>query len=174
MISLCNGASQEEAQACQISVLRGAAAASGGQLLANPEIPADNKISAKNALSKHDVKTILLPEEYKVPNNPFEYVGEIHNRFLFRILNSKDIKQEIEQFLKGDEETIGNYVKIYLDSKPSKIDSKIQKSLTAEIKELIPNYRVKVENFMNLPVKQAIDNLNSPNEVKKFYYSLHQ
>jgi hypothetical protein len=126
-----------------------------------------NRIYAQNACSKTNVNQINLPNEYKVEGNPFEYIGVLHNRNMFQILNSPNKEVELNKILNGNDESFESLTSIYLEVKQINASNEKKEVLKNQLKQLVVNYRNKVTDFRTFSFSKASANLNLPADIFK-------
>jgi hypothetical protein len=127
-----------------------------------------NKIYSQNACSKTNINQVILPDEYKIAANPFEYVGIIHNRNMFQILTSPNKEIELNKILDGDNESLERIISIFLEVKQTNISNEERQKLKNQLKQSLFNNRNKVTNFKSLPFSEAYANLNLPENIITF------
>lgn len=92
--------------------------------------------SSSQGLNKYDENEALLPEKYKIKNNPYEKSGVAHNRILFYLMNARKGKSTRE-FLDGNDFALDRIATIICES--HNIDSKKMVQIKENIRPMTTN-----------------------------------
>lgn len=104
----------------------------------------NSRIASKQSFVNKTESSIILPDTYKVLNNPFECLGELHNRLLLRLASGNSSITE-NKLISADREAIQSAVNIYSDCDPK--DEKEKTMIVNTVIENLSSDEFKKNNY---------------------------